>query len=228
MSHAIPTSSSKVGNNPRSAFTLLELMLVLAILVAIGAIMTPSLGEIFERQKLKGAANEIRLRFEQARLEAMTTGQTQVFECVLESGSFSVKPLILQSDAVDAGAGATLVSGGNLVETQENGFVTAADATQDALEELENQITFVSCVVATDVRAFSTAQEAQSGAIGLNDLSTMTMSQRILFYPDGSTSSAEVQLKNSRGDIRAVQIRGLTGASQSLAVLDVPSGEVAE
>lgn len=208
----------------RRGFTLLELMLVLAILVTLGAIAAPRLVDVFERQKLNGSASNLRLAFDQARLDAMQTGQAQVFACTLESNEYTIKPLMLQSDMANAGAGATVMtSAGTVVETQDTGMVQAADLSEvSEAEKLEEDISFVSCNVASDMRAYAVAQESQSSGTG--DMSTQTVNSQIIFYPDGSTSTAEVQIKNNRGDVRAVRIRGLTGHSKIVALLNVPSG----
>ncbi len=58
---------------PRSAYTLLEVILVLAILAMIAAIVTPNVGEAFLRQKLNGAADHLRTEWDKARLTAMKT-----------------------------------------------------------------------------------------------------------------------------------------------------------
>ena len=221
-----PTSASQ--RTQRSGFTLLELMLVLAIIAAIGAIVTPSLGAMWERSKLRGATDALRLRWDQARLEAMRTGQNQVFECEPGTGNFSVKPLVLQADTTTAGTGATLLSGGALVETQDNGFMTSADTEEFQGETLEETITFVHCLVVGDMRAYSITQESLSGGSGVNDLNTSNIGQRVIFYADGSTSTAEVQIKNSRGDVKAVQMRGLTGHTRSIEVSNVASGDEAQ
>ncbi|MFK7737436.1 MAG: Tfp pilus assembly protein FimT/FimU [Pirellulaceae bacterium] len=208
----------------RSAFTLLELMLVLTILVLIGAIAAPRLTDVFERQKLNGSASNIRLSWDKARLEAMRTGQSQVFECVLGSGEFSIKPLLLGEDISNAAGGATVMTNvGTLVETQDNGFATAADPTEmTETETIEDGINFLNCQVASDLRAYAVAQQSQT--TGASQVTTQNLSQRVIFYPDGSTSTAEVQLQNSRGDVRAVRIRGLTGHSRIVALLNVASG----
>ena len=96
----------------KRAFTLLEVMLVLAIMAMIGAIAVPRMDAIYERYKLRGMANELRLIWDTARLEAMRTGQAQVFQCLPESGSYSVAPLVLQSDTASAGAGARVAGTG--------------------------------------------------------------------------------------------------------------------
>lgn len=212
---------SRTAHLRRGGFTLLELMLVLAIIATIAAIISPRLSEVFERQKLKGAANELRLEWDRARLQAMRTGQAQVFECELSTNNYTVKPLVLQSDASDAGAGATVMTGGALAETTSQGFLTAADTSDEETQQLDEKISFVTCVVAADMRAYSLAQDSQTE--GLNDISTQTVGQKVVFYPDGSTSTAEVRIQNSRGDMRAVRMRGLTGHSQVVSISNVAS-----
>lgn len=205
----------------RSGFTLLELLLVLTLVVAISAVAVPRLGEVLDRQRLNGSANDLRLKWDRARLEAMRTGQAQVFECQLETGKYTVKPLVLQADINNAGAGAdVMLNGGQVVETQASGFFGASDLAEDSeTEELESNITFLSLNVAGDMRSYSLAQEAQTS--GLGDVNTNSITQQVIFYPDGSTSTAEVQLKNPRGDVRAVRIRGLTGHCSVVAISNV-------
>jgi prepilin-type N-terminal cleavage/methylation domain-containing protein len=206
----------------RGAFTLLELMLVLAIIAIIGAIAAPRLDQVFERQKLRGAADGLRLAWDEARLEAMRTGQAQVFNCVPGTRDYTIKPLVLQSDAANASSGATLMSNaGNLVEAQANGFVTSADPTANETQQLEDKLTFVSCSVAGEMRAYVEAQESQTSGTG--ELNTQTVGQAVVFYPDGSTSTAEVRIQNERGDIRGVQLRGLTGHSRVVEITNVAS-----
>lgn len=207
----------------QAGFTLLELLLVLTLIVAVSAIAVPRLGEVLERQRLNGSANELRLKWDRARLEAMRTGQAQVFQCQLETGDFTIKPLVLQSDSANVGAGANVMLGsGQIAETQANGFLGAADVAADSeTQKLEDDITFLACSVAGDMRAYSIAQESQSS--GLGEVNTQTVVQQVIFYPDGSTSTAEVQLKNQRGDVRAIQMRGLTGHSRVIPISNVAS-----
>ncbi len=207
----------------RSGFTLLELMLVLAIIAAVGAIAVPSFMGVFDRQRLQASAEKIRLELDRARLEAMRTGQAQMFECLVGQSQYSVHPLVQQADMANAGSGATVMTQtGNLVETTESGMLVGATAQSlggDA-KELEPKVSFVSCVVATDSRAYNVAQQSGGGQVSLTNVG-----QVILFYPDGSTSNAEVRLQNTRGEVRAVRLRGLTGHSQVITVTNVASGE---
>lgn len=215
-------SPDKSYRETRAGFTLLEVMLVLAIIAMVGAIAVPRMESIYERYKLRGMANELRLIWDTARLDAMRTGQAQVFQCLPESGSYSVAPLVLQSDTASAGAGATvMLSGGAMAKTQSNGFLTADDPTSKSAKQLEPGITFVSCQVVGSQRAYAVAQDAQ--ASGNSAVNTQTVGQAVMFYPDGSTSTAEVRIRNESGDMRAVQLRGLTGHSRLVDVASLDS-----
>ena len=211
-----PRSARRVG------FTLLELMLVLAILAIIGAVASPMLGNAFDRQALRAAADTLKLQWEEARLNAMKTGQAQVFTCELGTNAYSIKPLVLQSDAVNVGEGATLATAGGMVETANLGrgaVAVAADPTTDFDKQLEEKITFLSCVAASDLRSAVVAQEAQMSAS--SDVNMQTMASSVFFYPDGSTSTAEVRVQSQVGDVRILRIRGLTGHTQILELNNV-------
>ena len=207
----------------RAAFTLLELMLVLAIIAAIGAMAFPAFRGVFDRQRLQASAEKVRLELDRARLLAMRTGQAQMFECAPGQGKFTVHPLSQQSDMVNTGDGAkVLTQYGTVAEANENGalMATSQTALSGDVKELEEEITFVSCVVATDSRAYNVAQQSTAGQV-----STMNVGQVIIFYPDGSTSNAEVRLQNTRGEVRAVRLRGLTGHVKVLAITNVSSAD---
>lgn len=193
----------------RDAFTLLEIILVLTILAVIGAIAVPGIGESFQRHKLQAAIQDLRSEWERARLTAMKTGQTQAFTCVAGTNQYSVAPYLTQSDATEGSAGATLVVGGTLAESQVGGGITAPDPTAaTGTKSLDNELLFVGCVVSTDMRAISVTQ-AQGGMTADG-----AVNQMVLFYPDGTTSTAELTIQNLRGDARCVRMRGLTGHAQ--------------
>jgi prepilin-type N-terminal cleavage/methylation domain-containing protein len=200
----------------RQGFTLLELLLVLAILVIIGAIGTPVLDRVLERQRLRGAAEELRVAWEDARLVAMRTGQVQAFACEIGGRTYSIEPLVLHDDVNNVAEGATLFSGGVAAQasTPTVGMnPSTANESQSRQAELEETLTFASCRVAGDTRAFSLSS-TPPGSAG-NAAAAM-----VYFYPDGTSSTAEVLIQSERGDLTGIQIRGLTGHSRTLGVVD--------
>lgn len=192
----------------RRAFTLIEMILVLAILVAIGAIVAPSFSDAFQRQRLLSSADRLRSIWERARLTAMKTGQTQLFTCTTGAGDFSVAPYMADADMVNSSAGASVVMGGTIAQTTTSGTMEAPPPEVAAPQMLEDGITFVSCAVSSDMRAMSVAQ-SQGGTAALS-----AMNQSVMFYPDGSTSTAEVVLQDEAGKQRALRMRGLTGTTE--------------
>jgi Tfp pilus assembly protein FimT len=198
-------------------------MLVLAILGLIGAMVVPRMNEVFERQRLQGAADLIKIEWEEARLEAMRTGQSQVFTCDLGARTYKIEPLISQADTTDASDGAAVMTTGGVVETESTNLgtvVKAADMSQTS-EELEERLSFVTCQVAGDMRSYAVMEESQN--TGTGQVNIQNQAQSVIFYPDGTTSTAEVRIQNERGEIRAVQMRGLTGASRIIQVKNVAS-----
>lgn len=203
--------------NRVGGFTLMELMLVLTIIVVIGSIAVPSMERVMERQKIRGAADELRLAWDTARIKAMRSGQAQVFQCEIGSNSFSIQPLILHDDMNNIGEGATMISGGVETETTSTAFgmaTTAADTSKEDEKELDESIEFVSCLVATDLRSLSVAQSGENATVNLQ-----SVNQSVIFYPDGSTSTAEVKIKNERGEMTGVQIRGITGHTKLIELI---------
>lgn len=197
----------------RSGFTLLELLLVLTIMAVVGSIAIPSLDKLLERQRLRGAADEMRLAWESARLKSMRTGQAQVFQCNIGANSFTVSPLILHDDEANLGDGGTVMSGGVALQTSSTEFGMSAAAAEPTGKEqtIDEELQFASCIVSGDLRASAVAQSGESAQINLQ-----TVQQSVIFYPDGTTSTAELKIQNQRGDTVGVQIRGLTGHTRLL------------
>ena len=65
--------SSPLGREPKSGFTLIEIVLALMILSLILAISIPSLATYFEEQRLRSSMHQFELLIQEARHLAMTT-----------------------------------------------------------------------------------------------------------------------------------------------------------
>ncbi|MEO0529876.1 MAG: GspH/FimT family pseudopilin [Planctomycetota bacterium] len=76
-----------------TAFTLVELLLVLALVVVLAAFVAPSLTGTLARVRLDAAAEEVRTAWADARLEAMRSGTPMAFQCRLGTGEYSISPL---------------------------------------------------------------------------------------------------------------------------------------
>ncbi len=200
----------------RRAFTLIELILVLSIMVVAFSIALPTYEGMVSSRKIFNASETIRLELQRARLEAIKTGQAQVFRCQVGQAQFVLQPWMRAADSVEASAGATIVTElGQAIDTESTAqgvALEAADMTAGQ-KSLEEDIVFASADILNDMRALSEqslGDTMQASATG--------WSQPILFYPDGSTTTAHIVVQDIRGRRMAVQLRGLTGEAKILEV----------
>ncbi len=192
-------------------FSLFELTLVLVILVALGSLIIPAIDGALKEREFQRQADEIRILWQQTRLKAMRTGQAQMFRFVVGSGQFSIEPWMQASDEVDASAGATVMMAGGLATLNSAGGMmapaapTAATSTSSA-ESLQEGYLFSAGSILGDSRSLLVTQQTGTVIGGAQN-----QAAPVMFYPDGTTSTAEVAIQNKFGAQRLIRMRGLTG-----------------
>jgi prepilin-type N-terminal cleavage/methylation domain-containing protein len=77
----------------RRGFTLLEILLVLAVLVVITALAVPAATSVFSGQQLRTAADVIRARFADCRVRAIKSGDVYSFFYKQEGGDYWLAPV---------------------------------------------------------------------------------------------------------------------------------------
>ncbi|MHB8898361.1 MAG: prepilin-type N-terminal cleavage/methylation domain-containing protein, partial [Thermoguttaceae bacterium] len=75
----------------RRAITLIEVLLVLSLLVMLAAMTWPAMDRPMADQRLRKAADMVRTAWAKARIEAMSTGQTLLFESTLDSDQYTIQ-----------------------------------------------------------------------------------------------------------------------------------------
>jgi prepilin-type N-terminal cleavage/methylation domain-containing protein len=207
-----------VGSS-RHAFTLLELLLVLAVLAAVAAIVFPRLDILLEDRQLVRAGEQVRIEMSRLRVEAMRQGRVMMLQGLPEGSQLRSQPYYSLSDSIEAidqtGSQSGLLSGAqqaNLgappTDMTAGGEASAAANTIELPEGI--QVASVACVSAA--RAMEIEQ--QTVAEGDGD-----WGQPVLFYPDGTTSTAAVTLTQSSGGRVVVKLRGITGDATVSEVL---------
>ena len=78
--------------SPRSGITLLEVLLVMALLVAIASMAAPALQGTLDGHRLRNSADTIRVAWTKARVEAMETGRTHLFRYQPSGSLYAVEP----------------------------------------------------------------------------------------------------------------------------------------
>jgi len=184
----------------RGAITLVEILLVLTIIVVAGAVAMPNVMEMLRRQRLKSAAETMRIEWSRAHVKAMKSGRIQVFRYELNGNQFSLQPWVAGDDATEGQSEAVA------------GFGTPLEMPDVMMEtkKLEEGITFAAGEAKFESRAYELENFLQNGATTEGG----QWSRPILFYPDGSTSDAFVIVTDARQDAYRINLRGLTGTCQ--------------
>ncbi len=181
----------------RRAVTLTEILLVLCLLVIFAGIAWPALERPLAGQTLRKAADVVRAAWARARIEAMSSGQTRLFRYAIDGDRYCLESFSGPEYVPDAADGGQALG--------------AADLTASASHALERRlpegIVFVSGEVAEDPRAASILESQTSGD------AEMARSAPILFYPDGTTSTARLVLRNEHDRCVELSLRGLTGVA---------------
>lgn len=186
----------------RRALSLLEMMLVLAVLVAVGAMVLPALHGPLDDQRLLKSADLIRAQWTRARVTAMKNGRMYVFRYVTATDQYAVEPWSGEVDATEASQEALTL------DTQQS-LATDPEIDQKrhllgvAGQRLPEGVQFFLGETQADTRL---DQAGTDGAVATGD-STVPP---IVFYPDGSTSDARLVLTNERLFVE-ITLRGLTG-----------------
>ena len=188
----------------RTAFTLLELLLTLAVLAAIAAVSIPQVGLLMGDRRLVRAGDQLRVEMTRLRVESMREGRVMMLEAMLEGTSFRIKPFFSAADSVEA-FDQTGSQSGMLTGAQQGVFTTITqDTTVEEIVELPEDVVVSAVGVVSAARAMEIEQLTIANQ-------SEGWSHPILFYPDGSTSTAVVTLSNPTLGKVIVKIRGITG-----------------
>lgn len=186
------------------AVTLLEVLLTLAVLVLLGGIAWPVLNRAFENQRLKKAADLIRAEWTQARVQAMNTGCVYIFQFVPGESRYTTYRRVSSEVEVSSGGGFEPLSletpqpFGKEQTLPEGITFAGGESAWDSRAEM----------FGADTTAFLSQDQGWSGPI--------------FFYPDGTTSTARVMLRNERNRYIIVCLRGHTGM---VSISDVETSE---
>jgi prepilin-type N-terminal cleavage/methylation domain-containing protein len=202
---------------PRGGFTLLEMMLVLAVMVAVTALALPALSSTLDNQRLRRAADQVRASWVKARTQAMEKGRTYVFRYTPGTTGYSVEPWLtaddyLESDqlislGIDAGGDSLALQaslGPQTRELPENVTVAASETAFDMRADLLAATTMPPAGPSATTLSMGMSLSASPGMAEL-------AAPPIFFYPDGTTSTARLVLINHRQRAVTISLRGLTG-----------------
>jgi len=210
----------------RSALTLFELLLVLAILVAMAGIVIPTFDSMISSRRLGQSVEKLRNEIMSGRVTAMRTGQAQVIRMTLQGKDYSISPWLGGSEAEDASAGATVMQAGQIIQTQATtgGGAKSTSELANSTLQLSEGVSFSMVETLVDSRnALSIEQGGgtvpTSGGSSQGDGSGL--SSPLLLYPDGTCTTAQIVLIDDRGRRMAIQLRGVTGQLKTMRLASI-------
>ncbi len=197
---------------PRTGLSLLEMMLVLAVLVAAAAVALPALHGPMSDQRLRKAADLVLAQWSRARLEAMKSGQMQVFRYEIGTEYYQVQPRFDGSFLLEGSADAQRLMTPDMLQNP------GPDGRDSLLgvagQRLPSGATFFAGRTDTDARMMQLQSEDP------NVILSGTAAQPIVFYPDGTATQAVLVLTNERFFVQ-LRLRGLTGLGRASGLLTV-------
>lgn len=190
-----------VVRRARGAISLVEIMLVMVIIVIAGAVAMPNIQNTLRRQRLKSAAETMRIEWSRAHVKAMKTGRILVFRYELDGNQFSLQPWVAGDEATE----------GESAGVEGFGVAPAEmPSVETVTKKLDDGIKFAAGEAKFESRSYEIENLLQNNGSG----DGANWSRPILFYPDGSATDAYVIVADERQDAYRVKLRGLTGTSQ--------------
>ena len=182
-------------SSARGGFTLMELLIVLAVIVLVSAIALPLIQKPLQRQEIQKAANAVRTKLFRARIGAMSSSHTYAFQYLCRSGDYRLAP----ADDASASPGEIASNSGGPGATPD-----AGDGPRPESGSLPEGIHFMPDNTpdpdASDPEAENAPQNSGDG-----------WSDPIMFYPDGTTSDARFIVASDRGFAVHITLRSVTG-----------------
>lgn len=190
------------GSSCRAGFTLFELLLVLAILLAVAMSITPALMQRMKEDRLRQGEEGVAALIRGARVHALQSGVPYQFR--FETGGTRYVALPFDADAVQP----VVVTPGTV----------APPTCWKHSGTLPKSVNFVAETI-FGAPAQGLPQDWLAGLDDAQALSQVNWSAPILFQPDGTSSGGLIELTNGR-TTRWLAVRQLTGEALGMTAGD--------
>lgn len=224
----------------RSALTLLELLMVLAVMTMIVALGVPSVSRLLARARFKDGVFELQAELSRTRLLSMKTGQAYLFRYLPGTGQYQiVAKSLYEEERTRLMNRADRPMFGSSDTAAASPAAGASQTSENAVRTLSSDVLISGSVISegTGVRLSTGAGESNGVDLGSRVVGSLTTlpgtrplqpswSEPILFYPNGRTSNAVFFLA-SGGSIpfySEIALRGFTGSVRVSAIASVPPG----
>ncbi len=190
---------------PAAGLTLLEMILTMALLIMVGALALPAFRGSFDNQRLRKGGEQLRVEFARARMQAMKSGRILMLRYEIGGNQCILEPFFSEQDYVE----------GNLTSSDLTAAQAGSSSRSNTMAIPPSRLTLPERVRFAGGRTNMDLRDAQiQQQVSGSPLNTAEQPPPVIFYPDGTTSSAEVVLGNEVGFYVVVRLRSLTGMSK--------------
>jgi prepilin-type N-terminal cleavage/methylation domain-containing protein len=183
----------------RGGYTLIELLLAVALLAVLVGITVPSALRLYADSQLSEAAELVRQQVAGARIRAIDSGLIYQFRYEPDGRRFIVCPFERETEASNDAATGT-------------GVTTGVGKFTKFAGELPDGFRFIACCIGTTATGQQVAEEFLDGLPNAGDLASVAWSPPITFAPDGTAVDAAFEVEDPRKYVMRFEVRGLTGA----------------
>lgn len=218
MQYPKPNRRIVAQHGRRTAFTILELILVLAVIVALAGVSWPRMSGLLKRESILGNVEQVRQLLDHARVKAVEAGITYQFRYEPNGQKYILLPYEPQ-ESLDPSIAVTT----NSVSTNSN-TVTAAEVSQALVQELSEDCYFYSpTVLAGEPVATERLPEPWLAMVrNGSQYRDVSWSTPILYSPNGSATDGQVTVADQDRRYLTLTVRGLTGAVVTSRIAQLP------
>ncbi len=186
----------RTGQPDRRGYTLIEVLLVVAVVAAFAAIVWPPLLRMYKDYRLREAAERVRAALAKAHLLALDQGVTYQFRFEPEGRHYVVLPYEQESDQA--------------AEETEDTTDSTSGSTSFSWQ-LPEDMTFGEDVEVDAV--YTSLTDDQLSALGdARALEGVSWSAPLLFYPDGTATDGQFEVLSGTERYVEMTLRGLTSS----------------
>lgn len=182
------------GVSLRRAVTLIEVMLVLAILTSLSALAYPSVAMMLEQLAMDEAVSPVRIHLAKTRIRALDAGVTWQFR--FEPGGRRYVAVPYEFDEIEGD------------EQQQQSQLEMLPRVSGQLPE---GFSFVSADLATSGTE-ALDEQAVAGLVDQRQVLEASWSPPLLFFSDGTSQNASFDIVNEQNQSRRLSLRSLTGS----------------
>lgn len=182
----------------RRGYTLSEVLVVLALLVTVTALAQPAVRKALGDSRLRSAARQVRAELAKTRLRAMQSGVARRFRYRFGENQFEIAPANFDTEAAASGDDAYSTAAAVATVDPQHADAGLKPAAKAVVQKLPEGVSFGTPV------PDAVAPIGEEG-----------WSEPIVFFPNGRTADATIQLRGERNSVVDVSLRGLTGVARA-------------